>query len=137
MNTDESGYAEVPHTADWTLRVWAADLPALFLQAARGMFSLLGLERADGEPVRRELRLTAADCESLLVTFLSDLLFYLEEEGLAFDSVEVRIEDSGLTARLAGLPAVGQRKEIKAVTYHRLAIEPTGSGYAVSITFDV
>ena len=137
MKTSINGYAEVPHTADWTLRVWAENLNILFIQAARGMFALMGVERADGEPVYRQIRLQANDIESLLVAFLSDLLFYLEEEGQVFDPVEVWIENSDLTAHLVGSPVRNQQKEIKAVTYYRLAIEPTAEGYEVAITFDV
>ena len=137
MKTNLSGYAEVPHTADWTLHVWGEDLNSLFIQAARGMFAWMGVERGKGEPVMRRIRLQAGDPESLLVAFLSDLLFYLEDERLAFEPAEVRIEDSNLTAHLAGLPAAEQRKEIKAVTYHRLAIQQTSGRYEVTITFDV
>ena len=39
----ESGFLELPHTADWAVRVWAADLPALFAAAANGMNSLAGV----------------------------------------------------------------------------------------------
>lgn len=101
------------------------------------MFALMGVEQTEGEPVSRQIRLGAGDLEALLVTFLSDLLFYMEDEGLAFEPAEVRIEESNLSAQLIGRPVTEQRKEIKAVTYHRLAIQPTPNGYEVTITFDV
>lgn len=35
----DSGFEELHHTADWSLRVWAGDRPALFEAAARRMNS--------------------------------------------------------------------------------------------------
>ena len=36
------GFEEISHTADWSARVWAPDLPSLFTEAARAMNSLSG-----------------------------------------------------------------------------------------------
>src|SRR5512145_2314851 len=36
------GFEEIAHTADWSVRVWAPDLPSLFGEAARAMNSLAG-----------------------------------------------------------------------------------------------
>lgn len=38
-----NGFEEVPHTADWSMKVWAEDLPALFVAAAQGMNSMTGM----------------------------------------------------------------------------------------------
>ncbi|MFA5873569.1 MAG: archease [Anaerolineales bacterium] len=46
-------YEELPHTADWCLRVWAADMAGLFAEAARGMNALSGVRLAPGLRVER------------------------------------------------------------------------------------
>ncbi|HZU86490.1 MAG TPA: archease, partial [Anaerolineaceae bacterium] len=75
--------------------------------------------------------------ESLLVTFLGELLFLAEDEGLGFDQIDLTLEGLGLRAELRGAPIAGQSKLIKAVTFHKLAVFPTSSGLETTIVFDV
>jgi SHS2 domain-containing protein len=81
--------------------------------------------------------LEAADYESLLVGFLSELLYLGESEGLGVERIEVVIQDTHLSARLACSPLIEQRKEIKAVTYHNLNVIHSEDGFQVTIVFDV
>ncbi len=137
MKRSEAGFREVEHTADWQLDVWAPDLPALFEQAARGMYRLSGARPGTGLQQEVRLQLQASDLESLLVSFLTELLYYSEQERLIFDAFELQIEDTGLKGRLRGLPLAAQDKEIKAVTYHNMQIKQSDRGYEVQIVFDV
>jgi len=133
----QAGFRENAHTADWELEVWAPDLPALFEQAARGMYYLSGVRLQETPRQERMLELSAIDHESLLVAFLEELLYLQGVEGLAFDTFEIEIQDGHLRARLQGAPLAGLGKEIKAVTYHKLNIRPSQRGYEVTIVFDV
>ncbi len=132
-----AGYREVEHTADWQLEVWAPDLPVLFEQAALGMYELSGTRLKSQPRVTKELELKAPDEESLLVEFLSELLFLGESQELAFDDFSIRIESGELHANIRGAPIRSQTKEIKAVTYHNLKIQKGLRGLEVSIVFDV
>jgi SHS2 domain-containing protein len=133
----DAGFREIAHTADWELEVWAPDLPALLEQAARGMYALSGARLRRGERAQRHLELGFQDGEAALVQFLNELLFLGEQEGLAFDSFDLRLEDAALHASLEGAPLVGLDKEIKAVTYHRLCIQTGPDGLRTRIVFDV
>lgn len=138
MNTPPmAGYREVEHTADWELQAWAPDLPGLFEQAAQGMVALAGVQIQSEPRLARHFTLTAADPERLLVSFLAELLWLGEGEGLGFDSFDLSIQANTLDARVTGGVIIERTKEIKAVTYHHLAIRPTGSGLEVNIVFDV
>jgi SHS2 domain-containing protein len=130
-------YEELPHTADWCLRVWAADMAGLFSESARGMNALAGVRLAEGPRVRRTFEISAPDPESLLVTFLSELVYAAEQERLAFDRFEVKIKGQTLKVEMEGAPIISMDKAIKAVTYHNLQIRQTGRGYEVEIVFDV
>ena len=152
MNTT-AGYREIAHTADWELEVWAPDLPALLEQAGRGMYALAGVRLKtaqslkaapgllaaqspeqtpvpqDAQTVERRLELAYEDAESLLVRFLSELLYFSEQEGIAFSGFDLRLDGQRLQARLSGAQIAALNKEIKAVTYHNLAgAADTGSG---------
>ena len=80
-----SGYLEISHTADWALKVWALDLPGLFEQAAHGMYALLQIQLQPGGHYSCPVDLDAEDAEGLLVSFLSELLYLTDQEGLGFD----------------------------------------------------
>ena len=125
------------HTADWELEVWGSDMPALFAEAARGMYELMGVEISEESRCHKQLELLADDREQLLVSFLGELLFLAETEDLAFDGFLLQVDGTNLLARLEGGSIVALSKEIKAVTYHRLEISETGRGLETSIIFDV
>ena len=134
---NSAGYRELEHTADWELEVWAPDFTALLVQAARGMYHLSGARTHPGTGIVHTFRLPPADLETMLVAFLAELLYYQEEQGLVFDTFNLSLEDDGLHAELHGLPLAGLDKEIKAVTYHKLQIQPTQPGLQTRIVFDV
>jgi SHS2 domain-containing protein len=135
-------FEELSHTADWCLRVWAKDLSQLFVESAKGMNALARTKLAKSPRVQRTLSTSAVDAESLLVSFLSELVFYAEQETLAFDKIELKIEAGKspaytLSAILIGAPILSMSKAIKAVTFHNLQIRQTERGYRVEIVFDV
>jgi SHS2 domain-containing protein len=117
--------------------VWAPDLSTLFEQAALGMYSLAGAILQTEPRISRSIELQIVDEESLLVDFLSELLYFSEVESVGFDSFELCFNENVLNANLFGAPLETIRKEIKAVTYHNLAIIEGAAGLEVSIVFDV
>ena len=101
------------------------------------MYRLMGIE-LDVEPrQQRRLELAADDREQLLVEFLKELLYLVESERLAFDRFDLDAAGHRLRAELEGARVRTQAKEIKAVTYHRLAVRDTGHGLETRIVFDV
>ena len=132
-----AGFREVEHTADWELHVWAPDLPELLRQAARGMYTLSHTQLAPGPRLEREFAFPFSDPEALIVDFLSELLFYGEDEGIGFDEVQVELTGSTCKFRVCGSPIEAQSKEIKAVTFHGLEVRETGKGLEANIVFDV
>lgn len=137
MADNRSGFKEIEHTADWALEVWAPDLSSLFTQAAKGMYWLMDVDLAPENRVERVIELEGTDSEDLLVAFLSELLYFGENEGLAFDRYDVTVDGDSLRAHCQGAPVLRQSKEIKAVTYHNLKIRQTPEGCQVVIVFDV
>jgi SHS2 domain-containing protein len=137
QENSESGFLELAHTADWALQVWAPDMAQLLATAARGMYHLMEVELA-GEPCSEiSVELKENDGESLLVAFLSELLYLGAEQGLAFGRFDLEIVDSDLSGKLYGAPVRSQRKEIKAVTFHELEIIHRGDRLEATIVFDV
>jgi len=132
-----SGFREIEHTADLELQVWAPDFLLLIEKAAQGMHLLSEITLAAAPRVHRSFELPFFDQESLLVDFLSELLFYGEDQGIAFDKYELKITGDSLYASVEGAAIKDQEKEIKAVTYHCLSVRSTTRGLAVNLVFDV
>jgi SHS2 domain-containing protein len=131
------GHEEISHTADLALRAWAEDLASLFAEAALGMNALSGMQLEPGARLSRVLEVEAVDEESLLVAFLSELLYWQEQHGLGFDEFHIEVNGSRLRAEAEGAPLLTVEKPIKAVTFHNLEIQHTRSGCEVQLVFDV
>jgi SHS2 domain-containing protein len=133
----QTGYKEIDHTADWALQVWAPDFEQLVETAARGMYSLMGILLSPDPCCEVFFQVQADDLEGLLVKFLSELLYYIENRKVGFDTFQLILTPGCLDANLIGKWVIEQRKEIKAVTYHNLVVQNAADGWGTVIVFDV
>jgi len=131
------GYQEIDHTADIALRVWGEDFQTLLRQAAYGLYGLMGVVPHAETPVAGYFVLQQDSLETILVDFLSELLFLAEEKGQLFDSFSFDEQDDELNIRMAGQKILSQERYVKAVTFHDLDVRQTDCGYEATITFDV
>lgn len=135
-------YEIIDHTADLGLHVTAADPPDLFATAARGLFDLI--VSADSLRPRQtlSLKVDGADWPDLLVNWLRELLYLWSAKGLLVQSVHI---NDIAAVRVAADVAVDLYDparhaidcEIKAVTYHQVAVERKVTGWEAKIIFDV
>ncbi|OGO25160.1 MAG: hypothetical protein A2W33_09580 [Chloroflexi bacterium RBG_16_52_11] len=137
MKQPSAGFREIEHTADWEMQVWAPDFPGLLEQAALGMYGLAGAHLAEKPRIKRTVQLSGQDEESLLVSFLEELRYFGEMEGLGFDGFQIKVEGYQLDAELSGSALYQIDKEIKAVTFHNLTVRKTERGIEASVVFDV
>ncbi len=142
MTDTDAGFREIDHTADWELEVWAPRETGVLEQAARGMYEMSGLSYGDEQArASRRFELKRPDDETLLVGFLSELLYLLQTDHLAFDRFEFDDRDDrsppGVAVLAVGRPVAAVDKEIKAVTWHRIAVDETADGWTGRVTFDV
>jgi len=120
-------YEEIDHTADVGIRAYGRTLGELFANAAEGMFSLIA-ELDTVKPVGEiEIRLTAEDPPTLLLRWLSELLYVHETRHLLFATFDVDAADGSLRGRARGEAIDKKRHElklvIKAVTRHQLTVD--------------
>jgi SHS2 domain-containing protein len=130
------------HAADVGFRARAASLRAMFECAAEALVELAmetgNIETRESYPVEAE----GDSNESLLVNWLSEILFYLDGRRLAMRRFQV----SDLTPdRVRGV-ALGEPRDpsrhaarlvIKGVTYHQLKIEQIADGWICEVFLDV
>lgn len=132
-----TGFQEIAHTADWELEVWAPDLCTLLEQAALGMYHLCEVRLSNQPRISRKIEIAYQEPETLLIDFLTELIFLTESEGLAFDQYDLHLEGDQLIAFVSGAELESILKEIKAATYHNLRIMESENGLVANIVFDV
>lgn len=133
----DHGCEEVKHTADLALRVWAADFHSLLIQSAKGMYALIGVQQQHDHAVTQRLQLPKTSREVILVDFLNELVFLLEEEQQFFDHFNFNDEETLVTIEMKGYQAISYDRQIKAVTFHNLEIIERQQRLETTITFDI
>ena len=135
-------YRQLPHTADLAWRLWGASLPELFENAGRALSATLTDRRYLRRRTTREVSLTSADREALLVDWLNYLLYLFDIEGFLGRDFQVEsLTDEHLEARVTGEsfdPARHpERTGVKAATYHQLNIVPVEDGWQATVVLDL
>ncbi|HEX3151368.1 MAG TPA: archease [Gemmataceae bacterium] len=135
-------YEFFDHTADLGIRIRAADVNALFADAAMGLFAAVvdGLETV--RPTQSiQIAIDGTDLDYLLFDWLRELLFRLDAEHLLFARFEVAVGDAGLKATAWGEPIDPARHvlshEVKAITYHGLRVERDGDDWIAEFIVDI
>lgn len=138
MVKNQSGFKEIQHTADLALSVWAENLKELFKNSLKGMYQLIGISSNFEQGNNAiQIALQAEDSESLLVSFLSECLFFVLNKRLFLVPEELEINDGKLICKMQVFSINKINKEIKAVTFHNLRVNHNNNGYEVIIVFDV
>ncbi len=131
------------HTADVGIKAEAVDLSGVFEQATLGLLDIVGTwapGSQGGEMV--EIAVEAGDPGALLVDWLGEVLYVNDSR----DAVVTSLEMSEVTPeRAVGRIGIAPRDEeayeggtqVKAITYHRLAVEETPGGWTATVYVDV
>jgi SHS2 domain-containing protein len=133
-------YEFIEHTADVGVKAYGETLAEAFVHAAQAMFDIITDSSVIAPVGQYDITLEAPDLEQLLVDWLSKLLFLNGAQNLVFGRFEVTIKGTRLTAQVYGEQYdKGKHKmgeEVKAVTYHMLAVHDTKPIY-VQVLFDI
>ncbi len=152
---DRPEYTEIEHTADVGMALRAPDIRSAFERAAAAAFDMMCDLDSVAADASFEVRVGGRpdDLEHLMVRWLSELLYLYDSEGILlseFDVLELQFGVQGdgedpaagsfLTARAGGERFDARRHqmklELKAPTYHQLAVERAGDGWSVRVIFD-
>jgi SHS2 domain-containing protein len=131
----------IDHTADVGVIAYGQDIRQAFANAARALSSLIAEPEDVRETQHRDIVVTAADEEGLLVEWLNELIYLFDAEGLIFKRFDINsMNGRQLRARAYGEkvdPARHRLKAgVKAATYHLLKVDRDNGG-RVQVIFDV
>ena len=149
-----AGFELLEHTADVGIRARGATLEEAFEQATLGLAEVQGAlapgpeEGApDPEEPARESRaavaveVSAAGPGGLVVDWLNEVLWLTETRRAGVAGVRVERVGDGTASGSVVLSSGGPAPDgtfVKAVTYHRLRVEPNpGGGWLVEVYLDV
>ena len=137
----EKEFEILEHTADAGVIAYGTDLGQAFANAAQGLFSLItDLDDVD-EVLRRDIELTAADREGLLVAWLNELIYIFDSQNILFKRFDITsLSDTKLRASIYWERVDRLKHElktgVKAATYHMLKIDQN-DGYRAQVLFDI
>src|SRR5689334_1448961 len=142
MSAVNKPYEAFEHTADVGLEAYGGSLEELFVNAARGMQSLMVPPEQVRAITKRAMSVEGHDEVSLLIAWLNHHIFLFDTEYLLLRDFHIaKITTTNLTAEVIGEQYDAERHElssaIKAVTWHEAAVERTESGYKARIIFDI
>ena len=146
MPSQQKQYEYLEHTADVKFLAYGKTLEEVFENAALATFNvIIDTDKVSGETTR-EIFLKSPDLESLLVDWLSELLYLFEVDEIVFRKFkveEIREEEGGysIIARASGEKFYPEshpfETEIKAVTYNQLEIAKTNDGWKAQVVVDI
>jgi SHS2 domain-containing protein len=133
-------YRWVDHTSEIELQIEAESERAIFeqgLEALRELLSERTAPGANGEPASFEVAASAPDRATLLAEWLSELAYLVETEGFLPQRAErLELGEDSLEATVSGRRSSPSHL-VKAVTYHRLAMDAQGGTWRATVVLDV
>ena len=141
--TDHSrgSFEFIDHTADVGIRVEAPTLEDLFETAGLAFTEVVTSAESLDCSVEQRFKLEEDNIETLLVSWLQELLYLLDTEELVFARFQVKLHDCSLEATAWGEVFDPDRHmiktEIKAVTYHQLEVAESDQGWQAQVIFDI
>jgi SHS2 domain-containing protein len=155
-------YETFEHTADLGLRVRAVNESGLFIDAARGLFSIIVVNLAAIRPLQTiQFQLQSDSIENLWHDWLSELLYAFHGRRLVLTEFNAAVAPSNpdvkpnakanttsptpklltLIASAKGEPIDLERheigEEVKAITWHALKVEQRADGWLGEVILDL
>jgi SHS2 domain-containing protein len=139
MSTQKIKFTVIEHEADMGLAIYGRNLAELFMHAGAALFSLI----TDPETIEaRFTRQITIDIEDgALVVFLNELLYLWDTERFISSTFSV-LEKAGrfdivMTGETFDPGKHHVYKEVKAVTYHKFAIQHENNLLKATIFLDI
>jgi riboflavin kinase / FMN adenylyltransferase len=134
----EPYWTELPHIADWAIRVAGDSQRQLFARSAAAMFALEDADPARTIALAHAVNVMAEDAPELLVSWLNRLLLGQELDGALYTRFEIHeISHVGLRGVAYGYPGAPAHTAIKAVTFYDLDVQESVGAWSATVTFDV
>jgi SHS2 domain-containing protein len=144
VNAVDTMIEMLDHTADVGFELGASTLEELFDEARRALLMVVFERPPEEGRERRGVRISAPDRETLLVRWLNEMVYRIQDTGFVPVGAEIRIQNEAglsLEANLTGAPLLleeyGWQGEIKSATFHGLDVSNDDAGWHARVILDV
>jgi SHS2 domain-containing protein len=134
-------YRFIDHTADLGIVVRGEDPKRLFVNASLALMDIVAGPTSARAQARRVIDLTGDDWPDLMVNWLREILYLWNGEAYLVNDVHImELSEKRLHAEVAmeayqtDIHAI--KTEVKAVTYHQIAVGPANDEWEARIIFD-
>lgn len=130
------------HTADMGIRIAATSREELVVGAIEGLYRAIGRLEGEGEARQVSYELRGEDDAGLLRDLLTEVLFLFELEKRILVEPRVgafrngRLVVGGKSLRVDAARSEFHR-EVKAITYHELAVRQVVDGWEATVIVDI
>jgi len=135
-------YEILNHTADLGVIVKANSLRNLFVHAANAMTDLMVKGDGRGKKEVRGIVIEGMDYADLMVRWLGEILYLFYSEKLIGKSIQIKsLTHKRISSFIEFTQFDPQNskiiREIKAVTYYKIAVKKTGKTWKTMVIFDI
>jgi SHS2 domain-containing protein len=116
-------------TADVAFDAYGRDLNELFTNSALAMFEVMIDTKQVKPKVEKKVKVKGNDLQSLMFSWLNELLVFVDSENLAFSDFKTKINEKNFTLNAVckgekiNSKMHETRTAVKACTYHQMKIE--------------
>jgi SHS2 domain-containing protein len=142
MNSKYPSYEIIDHTADFGIVVRGASVKDLFVDAAYAMIDIMVAADREGREAKQRIAIEGEDYPDLMVRWLGEILYLFDAEKKLVWGIEITEIGPNLLESVLALTSLEEggyeiKMEIKAVTYHQIAVERKDGEWEARIIFDI
>lgn len=126
------------HTADVKFQAFGSNIEKAFENSALAMFNAMSDDRIKAK-IRKKIKVSGKDNESMLYNFLEELLFLLDSQNFFLAKCKIKISGFGLIAEVWGdsVKNYETKVDVKAVTYNQMFVKKHGNIFICQVVLDV
>lgn len=127
------------HTADLKIKGYGKTKKELFLNILQAMATSQKPEIESIKKIKRKIKIKSLDLSSLLVDFLSEILYLSQVNKEVYKEVKFKkFSDNEIEGEVFGQKVKRFGEDIKAVTYHGINVHKReGKPWEATVLFDV
>lgn len=135
-------YSTIDHTSDLGIYVCGADLKQLFTHSGLAMFDLITDMKKLRKDSEYQISTGGNDWPDLMVNWLRELLYLWSGKEKLVKHIDIEVIGPFFVSAKVDCTHFDPlchdiRHDIKAVTYHQIAVKETSKGWTAAIIFDV
>ncbi len=130
-------------TSDVAFKAYGKTLSEMFMNAGLALVNVTVDIGKVEEKAEKEMEVKGDDLESLMFNWLTEIIFYIDSENLAFSRLEVEVDGKAFTlkAKAWGETIDPERHHakthVKAATYHKMEIKEENGTWTGQVILDI